>query len=215
MPWTRSLSSVPTAFGPIASFGDIAEVGLSEEFVLDDLTADGSGLGCDGARYFLTYMPEPNLTSTGAMGDLTVSVIYKELTGEIALDVPPEKSAPWIAMYSTKGVFVGAEGDRRIDSRYQYRFDLSGVSSLGRLAEPGIDELDLLSDLSVVGVLDAAAPATHDFDLIYVRKGDVNEDGRIDVTDIDTVAECGRTQFNDGICFNARLKRRQHSWRAG
>jgi hypothetical protein len=155
-------------FGPLLSLGDVAEPGLSEEFLRTDLHAVGSGCGCDFNSYYLNYVPEPNLAPGGRRNDETVSIVYEANTGEIAVDVPPSRELIWLGIYSAQGILTGglsSESVERLGSRYVYRslqpfeyasFDRQplvtfGSFRFGPVAEPGLAEWLLLGDISVVG----------------------------------------------------------------
>jgi hypothetical protein len=180
-------------WGDVASFGRIAETGLSEEFLVADLRGSGAGTFCGTvADVGLSYFPTPNLKAEGNTDDAELTIIYKAGSGEIAIDVPDGVSLPWIGFYSASGIFDVAADQREIDSRIQYRFDVTDSRSFANIAERTVPLRTLLADLSVVASDASDQPSVRDFDLIYIPIGDLNEDTEISAVDIDLLTHAIR-----------------------
>ncbi len=173
-------------WGDIASFGQIAQPGLSEEFLVTDLQTTGDGTFCGPApNVGLSYFPTPNIAPGGSTDDAKLTIIYKAGSGELAIDVPDGVVLPWIGFYSASGIFDVAADQREIDSRIQYRFNVTDSRSFGNIAARNVPMKTLLADVSVVASDASDQPSIRDFDLIYILIGDLNEDTEVGTADID------------------------------
>jgi hypothetical protein len=112
----------------------------------------------------------------GIRGDGQTSIVYNPATGELALDAPATTQLTSINIDSASGIFTGAPAqnlggsfDNDADNNiFKATFGSSfGSLSFGNVAQPGLAESFLLSDLTVVGSL-AGGGALGDVDLIYV-----------------------------------------------
>ncbi len=112
----------------------------------------------------------------GVRGDGQTSIVYNPGTGEVAEDAPATTQLTSINIDSASGIFTGAAAqnlggsfDNDSDANiFKATFGSSfGSLSFGAVAQAGLAESFLLSDLTVVGSL-AGGGALGDVDLIYV-----------------------------------------------
>ncbi len=114
--------------------------------------------------------------ANGAPGDGQTSVIYNAGTGEVAVDAPSGIELTSINIDSTAGIFTGA-GAQNLSGSFDNDSDTNifkatfggsfGSLTFGNVAQPGLSQEFVLSDLSVVGSL-AGGGGLGDVDLIYV-----------------------------------------------
>jgi hypothetical protein len=125
-----------------------------------------------------TYLKGPYaaVRPNGQRGDGQTSIVYDPRTGELAVDAPATVPLTSINIDSAGGVFTGAAAqnlggsfDNDSDTNiFKATFGSSfGTISFGNVAQPGLTQPFLLSDLSVVGSL-AGGGALGDVDLIYI-----------------------------------------------
>jgi hypothetical protein len=125
-----------------------------------------------------TYLTGPYaaVASGGSMGDGQTSVIYNANTGELAVDAPAGVELTSINVDSAAAIFTGdAAGNLggsfdndADDNIFKATFGGSfGSVGFGQVAQTGLSEQFLLSDLSVVGSL-AGGGDLGEVDLIYV-----------------------------------------------
>jgi hypothetical protein len=116
------------------------------------------------------------LAGPGMAGDGQTSIIYDATNGELAVDAPAGIQLTSVNIDSAAGIFTGAAAqnlggsfDNDSDNNiFKATFGSSfGSLSFGNVAQPGLAENLLLSDLSVVGSL-AGGGALGNVDLIYV-----------------------------------------------
>ena len=165
------------------SFGTIASPMLSEEFLLADLTAqgsltDGSEFGpADGARpTMLDYYP--GIGADGTLNDQQLSIVYDAGNGNVSLDVPPgqELSSIFIRSDSSAPIFTECAISGSIDpcgdtSFFHATFGGTFSSlSFGPILEPGLPQEFLVNDLSVLGSTAGASAgsAFRQADFIYI-----------------------------------------------
>jgi hypothetical protein len=112
------------------------------------------------------------------VGDFQTSVLYNALTGEVALDVPPQTGLASIEIVSSAGIFSAdpaqnVSGDFDIDNDTtilklnDFMTNTFGSLSFGKIAQPGLTEAFLLSDLSVDGSFPYGV-GLGNVDLIYI-----------------------------------------------
>ncbi len=120
--------------------------------------------------------PYAALAGPGMAGDGQASIVYHAGTGELAVDAPAGTQLTSINIDSAAGIFtgdaaqnLGGSFDNDSDNNiFKATFGSSfGSLSYGNVAQPGLAESLVLSDLSVVGSL-AGGGALGDVDLIYV-----------------------------------------------
>ena len=128
-----------------------------------------------GPSHYLTG-PYAAVAAGGQAGDQQTSVGYNSTTGEVWVDAPAGTDLTSINVDSSAGIFTGeaAENlggsfDNDADNNiFKATFGSSfGSLSLGNVAQTGLSEQFLLSDLTVVGSL-AGGGALGEVDLIYV-----------------------------------------------
>jgi predicted dienelactone hydrolase len=127
-----------------------------------------------GALYLTgTYAAVP---TGGQAGDGQTSILYDAGTGELAVDAPAGAELTSINIDSAAGIFTGTAAqnlggsfDNDSDNNiFKATFGSSfGSLSFGNVAQTGLSEAFVLSDLTVVGSL-AGGGALGDVDLIYV-----------------------------------------------
>jgi hypothetical protein len=112
----------------------------------------------------------------GQQADAQASVRYDPHTGELAVDAPAGKELTSINIDSAAGIFTGEAAanlggsfDNDSDANlFKATFGSSfGSLSFGHVAQTGLSEQFLLSDLTVIGSLAGGGPLG-DVDLIYV-----------------------------------------------
>ncbi len=125
-----------------------------------------------------TYLAGPYaaVRPNGQTGDGQTSLVYNPATGVLAVDAPTGTQLTSINIDSTAGIFTGQPAqnlggsfDNDSDGNiFKATFGSSfGSLSFGNVAQPGLDEQLLLSDLTVVGSL-AGGGGLGDVDLIYI-----------------------------------------------
>jgi hypothetical protein len=120
--------------------------------------------------------PYAALSGLGSPGDGQTSIIYNPSTGELAVDAPAGRELTSINIDSAAGIFtgdpaqnLGGSFDNDKDTNiFKATFGSSfGSLSFGNVAQTGLSQELVLSDLSVVGSL-AGGGGLGDVDLIYV-----------------------------------------------
>ena len=120
--------------------------------------------------------PYAAIQGGGQGGDEQTSIGYNTNTGEVWVNAPASKQLTSINIESAGGVFTGAPAanlggsfDNDADTNiFKATFGSSfGSISFGNVAQAGLSEVFVLSDLTVVGSL-AGGGALGDVDLIYV-----------------------------------------------
>jgi hypothetical protein len=116
------------------------------------------------------------VNGNGMVGDGQTSVVYDAATGEVSVDAPAGVALTSINIASEAAIFTGDAamnlgGDFDIDldeNIFKATFGSDfGSLSFGNVAQTGLAEDFLLSDLSVDGSL-AAGGGLGDVDLVYV-----------------------------------------------
>jgi hypothetical protein len=120
--------------------------------------------------------PYAAVASGGARGDGQTTMIYDPRTGEVAVDAPAATQLTSINIDSAGAIFTGAPAanlggsfDNDKDNNiFKATFGSSfGSLSFGNVAQAGLSQQFVLSDLTVVGSL-AGGGALGSVDLIYV-----------------------------------------------
>ena len=118
----------------------------------------------------------PTVGSNGQANDGQTSIVYNVGTGELAVDAPAGTELTSVNIDSASGIFtgdaaqnLGGSFDNDADSNiFKATFGSSfGSLSFGNVAQTGLAEDFLLTDLSVIGSLQGGG-ALGDVDLIYV-----------------------------------------------
>ena len=207
-------------FGPLISFGDVAEPGLSEEFLLKDIGIVGSGAGGCDSSYHLMYVPQPNLAVGDSRDDGTSRHYLRCWYGRGRRR--PYRTPQCGGSESTRQVAFSRairtlesaeilEGNRYIFRPVAERIDrntielvpVEGTFSFGEVADPGLSELLLLDDLSIVGLANfhgdrfGEAGPLKDTRLVYLpaqnptplQAGDADQDLDFDQLDLVRVLE--------------------------
>ena len=104
----------PFQFGDFASLGNIAGAGLTEEYLLADLSFDGSAKSCSIDDVGLTYFPSTNLTTND---NAPASLTYHEVNGDLTVAMTDGRPVPWIGVYSASGLLSNQTDDRAIADR--------------------------------------------------------------------------------------------------
>jgi hypothetical protein len=185
----------PRGFGNVVSFGQILDPGLTEDFLLNDLTASASGLACDGGESIrvlnmgLSYFPTPNLVHNNATEN-TVNVKYRAITGDLTVTATSSSVIPWFGVYSAGGnINSTSPTPREIDSRIQYALDIAPNASASMSLTPRLSLNAIASDLSAGASTETHQPSIREFNFSYIAVGDVNEDTMIDALDIDLLTD--------------------------
>jgi hypothetical protein len=135
---------------------------------LDIIAALANGLYLQG--------PYAAVAGGGAPDDEQTSIIYNPATGELGVDAPASTELTSINIDSAAAIFTGAPAenlggsfDNDADNNiFKATFGSSfGSLSFGQVAQTGLTEEFLLSDLSVIGSL-AGGGDLGNVDLIYV-----------------------------------------------
>jgi hypothetical protein len=130
-----------------------------------------------GAGKYLTG-PYAAVASGGSRGDGQTSIIYNPTTGELAVDAPAGTQLTSINIDSAAAIFTGQSAqnlggsfDNDSDNNlFKATFGSSfGSLSFGNVAQAGLSEQFVRSDLTVVGSL-AGGGALGEVDLIYVAE---------------------------------------------
>jgi hypothetical protein len=136
---------------------------------LDIIAALNNGLYLQGPYAAITG-------GTGTIGDEQTSIVYNAGTGELSVDAPASTELTSINIDSAAGIFTGnpAENlggsfDNDADENiFKATFGSNfGSLSFGTVAQTGLSEQFLRSDLTVVGSLSGGG-ALGDVDLIYI-----------------------------------------------
>jgi hypothetical protein len=164
-------------FGPI-SFGDVAQRGLDELFLINDLSAMGTRFGGgDLGAVDLIYVPR-GLWPDGVVNDNRTSIIYEFGTGRIAVDASDDVDLMEISIESVSKseIFTTCAAAQNLDGSFDFCNETTifktrlngsfGSLNLGNVAGPDLAERFLLDDLRVVGKF-ADGRALGDVDLIY------------------------------------------------
>jgi hypothetical protein len=116
------------------------------------------------------------LIGGGAVGDEQTSVLYDARSGEVAVNAPRSKQLTAINIYSDSGIFIAdlphcyGQPCADLDEHSLFRADFGGGFSdfsWGTIAQAGLAEPFVLSDLSAVGML-LGGGGLGEVDLIYV-----------------------------------------------
>ncbi len=125
-----------------------------------------------------TYLKGPYaaLAPGGRAGDGQTSIVYNALSGEVAVDAPAGVNLTSVNIDSAARIFTGQPAqnlggsfDNDADGNiFKATFGSSfGSLSFGNVAQPGLSEQFVLSDLTAVGSL-AGGGALGNVDLIYI-----------------------------------------------
>ncbi len=116
------------------------------------------------------------LIGGGALGDEQTSVLYDARSGEVAVNAPLSRQLTAINIHSASGIFIGdlphcfGQPCADLDEHSLFRADFGGGFgdfSWGNIAQPGLGEPYVLSDLSALGMLEGGGGLVA-VDLIYV-----------------------------------------------
>ena len=164
-----------STFGPL-SFGSVAQPLLDEAFLISDLTVIGTVAGGGGlGEVDLVYIAS-RLFPGGVIGDNQTTIIYDAGTGRLEVDAPSDAGLTSLIIESAEGIFTGSPADNLggafdIDSDttiFKATFDETfGSLNFGNVAQPGLDEAFMLSDLGVTGSLSDGGDLG-DVDFIYL-----------------------------------------------
>jgi hypothetical protein len=120
--------------------------------------------------------PYAAIRPDGTPGDDQTSIIYNQITGEVAVDAPAGTALTSINVDSAAGIFtgdaaqnLGGSFDNDADNNiFKATFgDSFGSLSFGNVAQTGLSEDFVLNDLTVVGSLSGGGDLG-EVDLIYV-----------------------------------------------
>ena len=115
------------------------------------------------------------LLPNGVADDEQTSVFYSAITGEVAVNAPLSKNLTSINIDSDSAIFTGDPAQNlggsfdndTDDNIFKATFGSSfGNLSFGNVAQPGLSESFILSDLSAIGSLEGGG-GLGDVDLIY------------------------------------------------
>jgi hypothetical protein len=179
--WAGSLACAPSYYRGVPylePFGTVAEAGLSEEYVLRDLSVEG--LYCSEEPFDEVDHIYLRATSTpeGSLGDDRTSIVYDAHTGYIALDAPNGRGFSSELIESAAGILTGTQppiltGSYNIFTAYEifHGFDEPclnfGLQGFGPAAEPGLSASFVRSDLTALGSL-CGGGDLGEIDVIYV-----------------------------------------------
>jgi hypothetical protein len=134
----------------------------------------------------------------GVFSDEQTSIVYRPETGEMAIDAPQSTKLTSYVIYSNSGIFgldcdpwAGCEPISIFRTTFGSRY---GSHSLGNVAQPGLTQGFIVSDLWAVGSLDGGGDLGA-VDLVYMHDlypGDANRDFAFDQLDIVRVQQAGK-----------------------
>jgi hypothetical protein len=120
--------------------------------------------------------PYASVATGGSPGDAQTSIVYNQTTGEIGVDPPLGVELTSINIESAAGIFTGAPAENlggsfdndADDNIFKATFGGTfGAISFGSVAQTGLSEQFVASDLTVVGSL-AGGGDLGDVDLVFV-----------------------------------------------